>query len=361
MVKFDNDISAAAVKCLREGIPFCLFMTPECEDVNFFANPSMTAGTSTFQNPSPRSEKTHEVFFIGDWLQKSDRFHFIHNEMDAADVLQYRYIGVNNAPSTVNFSISKSDYLNRIEEVIDLVGEEHLGKVVISRAVNRPGITPEQCLEKLPAIFEAYPRSFRHLYYTSSTGAWLGASPELLLHADTGSGTFSTMSLAGTRATCNEDDPWSAKDIDEQRIVTRYIQHLFDSVNLRTVTSHPFTLTTGNLQHICTLLEAKTETPHNPFQLIDLLNPTPALCGFPRNRAEEIIALMESHQRRCYGGVVGVMNKHHTRAYVNLRCINFDKENTCAFAGGGILAQSHPLHEWEETQRKLQSITRFLS
>lgn len=353
MVKFDNDTSRAVRLCIKKGVPFCLYALPGCDDTEFFANPSYPL--------SDGSEGNHlsTTFFIGDWMASSSHYLSIHKEKNAREIIDMvREWPEQKLPSADNFFISHQQYLETLRKVITQIKSENLGKVVISRAISLPGVDAECCMDLLPVIFNAFPRSFRHISFTPETGCWLGATPEIILECTKNTGTVTTMSLAATRPLSEQGNIWDSKDIEEQRIVTRYIHDALERKGLDVLLSDPFTLTTGDLQHICTIIEAKPVTEF--FGLLDLLNPTPAICGFPKDKASEIIANVELHDRRCYGGVVGVNDIKTLHAFVNLRCININEERSCGYAGGGILPDSIPEKEWEETQRKIQSIARFL-
>ncbi|MBQ0049637.1 MAG: chorismate-binding protein, partial [Bacteroidales bacterium] len=73
---------------------------------------------------------------------------------------------------------------------------------------------------------EAYPGNMVHLVYTPLTGLWIGASPELFLSQR--EGIWQTMALAGTQA--KGEGTWSAKNIEEQDYVARFIHDLLVSL-----------------------------------------------------------------------------------------------------------------------------------
>lgn len=46
--------------------------------------------------------------------------------------------------------------------------------------------------------------------------------------------------------------------------------------------------------------------------------------------------------------------------YVNLRCMHIEDEQLTLYAGGGLLASSELNDEWQETEKKLQTMRRIL-
>jgi isochorismate synthase EntC len=95
------------------------------------------------------------------------------------------------------------------------------------------------------------------------------------------------------------------------------------------------------------------------MQLVAALCPTPALGGFPRREALELIAREEGFTRGRYGGAVGWVDAVGDGTWaVAIRCAEFstDRRSARLIAGGGIVADSEPLAELAETQAKLQAM-----
>ena len=91
------------------------------------------------------------------------------------------------------------------------------------------------------------------------------------------------------------------------------------------------------------------------------LHPTPAVCGLPRAAAQRAILTDEASPRRYYAGFSGPLGiEGETRLYVSLRCMEFTPSLATLYAGGGIMPESVEQEEWEETQRKLQTMLRLL-
>ena len=356
MEKFDTDIKQAAVECIERHIPFCLFAMPGADIApRFFANPG-----------GGDIDATEQIDII-DWLQPAKSAVAVKAEMDARQLLQslppYR---PDTSPAPWHTSTPKKQYLERLSQLIMSFENNDISKVVVSKTkvLENQSLTPAAIVDVAGNIFAAYPHAFRFLYHTPSTGLWLGASPELLADYDTLTGTLHTMALAGTRTDSHSpQEPWHTKDIEEQKIVTMFIAGELIKAGFDVECAAPATLSTGRLQHIATRITATYSTRPVPTasEVIDLLNPTPALCGMPRQAAAEAIGRIEDHPRRCYGGVLAHREGTHLRAFVNLRCAHLAPHRVCLYAGGGIISRSVAEEEWEETENKVNGILKFFN
>lgn len=253
---------------------------------------------------------------------------------------------------------SREDYAERLGALIAGLGTE-LRKVVFSRTTCGQ-LATDTIAEKARTYFECFPEALCFLYYTPCTGLWLGASPELLLKSEC-RGVFSTMALAGTRAV-GSDAPWDDKNSEEHAYVVDFITSAFRTAGLEPETGMRSTLRFGKIEHLCTRISARGDD--SLFRsLLDRLNPTPALCGTPRDAARQAISRFEAHKRGCYGGYIEFrMPQSEIReAYVNLRCAHIARNGRwCAFSGGGIVGDSVIDDEWLESERKAEVLVGIL-
>lgn len=260
---------------------------------------------------------------------------------------------------------SEVEYLGSLDNLIRELGPDE--KVVISRVITgsfaRAGI--DVLLERISSYFDSFPRAVCYFYYTPLTGFWFGASPELLLKSDSES--FSTIALAGTRATSHEhNSPWDAKNIHEHNIVRDFIIDTFRRHGLTELSiGRAVTVRYNNLiEHLMTPVSATCSHDVSFATVADALSPTPALCGYPRPAALKWISSCESHPRYCYGGFFEWHDGQSdtTKAYVTLRCAHVDAEASrwCVYSGGGIVRRSVPQDELKETERKAAVILSHL-
>ncbi len=233
-------------------------------------------------------------------------------------------------------------------------------KLVLSRRViypEYPDFSPEQ------ALYEAcrrYVHSYVYLCYTPQTGIWLGGTPEILLSGK--SGCWNTVALAGTMSLENGQLPeeWSNKNKEEQQCVTDYIRKQLRSVGITPEEHGPYPIYAGALSHLKTDFHFHADTARLS-ELLKVLHPTPAVCGLPKEKAYRFIKENEGYDRNYYSGFVGMLNpKGKTDLYVNLRCLNYQANELSLYAGSGLLPASELEDEWQETEKKLQTMKQLL-
>ena len=193
----------------------------------------------------------------------------------------------------------------------------------------------------------------------------LGASPELLVRRE--GQRVSTLALAGsTRRSADPavDDHLgeqllrSAKDRAEQAIVARRIERALRTHAVWvTAPPEPVLVRVANIQHLATPIRAQLARPLEAIELVELLHPTPALGGEPRERALELIPALEGLDRGWYGGPVGWTDGVGDGEFcVALRCALLRDRLAHCYAGVGVVADSEPAAELAETEVKLEAL-----
>ena len=308
----------------------------------------------------PASAPSSAVFEIGPWLMPYSRRITIGNEV-SSDEARRRLETLPDAPASSplfsSYSTPQSLYIANVSSIIASC-RRRKGKSVYSRVITgkiADGMTWATLFE---ALCQTFPQTFRFIFYTSGTGGWMGATPELLLHADFTAETFRTVALAGTRP--RSVRPWDTKNIHENLFVSRYITAKVRHAGLRACVSPPYNVAYGTeIEHLCR--EISGTLPAGEYeQLFDAINPTPALCGFPKQRAIADLKRYEPHSRGCYGGFVALRDSREISAFVTLRCIQFGGPLMRIYAGGGITSESVPAKEWTETESKCTFFRRYL-
>lgn len=234
---------------------------------------------------------------------------------------------------------------------------ERRGKTVIARTIcgTFKSFAP---LEMARKYFKAFPSMFCFMFYHPRTGYWMSASPELLVEFDGSKGT--TRALAGTRKAC-ENTAWDKKNLDEHEMVVRDIRQrvrdLGNDWSCFAKDSH--NMRYGNIEHLCTPIDIAYhgDDVADISSVMEALNPTPAVGGYPREEALADIAGLEPIDRKFYGGAI--WNK--TLAYVILRCVHFDHKHWCVYTGSGITGLSTADDEWAETEAKARPLINLLS
>ncbi len=268
----------------------------------------------------------------------------------------------------------KASYIGVIEKVIQEIHHTNLKKVVISRKKHLGQVDGQSYSLGFNRLCEAYMTAFISMVYIAEKNQiWIGASPEILV-SENAEGIFKTVALAGTQSAFNPskqeikpiDALWSHKEIEEQALVSRYIINCLKIIRVREYEEEgPKTIKAGNLLHLNTnyLIDSKKiNYPNLSSTMLSLLHPTSAVCGMPKEHAEQAIEKFENYDREFYSGYLGPVNiDNESSLYVNLRTLKIENQQVYAYAGGGVTEDSDPEKEWLETELKLNTIQKVFA
>jgi isochorismate synthase len=253
---------------------------------------------------------------------------------------------------------TKEEYIRTIEETVAAIREGELSKVIISRQI--PIKRPSRSLANIFfQLQDQTPNAFTYLVNLPAAGTWMGATPEVLLKSD--GRFFETVSLAGTQVRKYDSDDyyWNTKDIEEQAFVSRYMLDVFFNFDIHKYrTTGPETMESGKVAHLKTSFFFAAEKIENCLgNFVAELHPTPAVCGLPKNLADDFIRLKEKHDRKYYTGYLGPWKlNQQVDLFVNLRCMEITNDEFILYAGGGITSKSIPEREWDETNQKARTL-----
>lgn len=250
--------------------------------------------------------------------------------------------------------ISKSEYCDMANEFIHYLQDHSIDKAILSR-VKQVDFT-----SNLPTFFaklvEKYPNAFCYYFESPSLGTWIGATPETLVKIEAGRG--ATMSLAGTKPVADTTD-WGVKEMYEQQLVTDFIRRQLIETCKHVHESEREELMAGPVKHLVHYFTFEIAASVR-WELIRKLHPTPAVSGFPREKALECIAGFEAHDRKFYAGIIGLTGLNSTRLFVNLRSAQLLQDQLYLYVGGGLTQQSDPIAEWDETENKAKTLLNLI-
>lgn len=250
---------------------------------------------------------------------------------------------------------TKEEYCNTLQQVIEVIKENDLPKLVYSRRKIFTDFSTINYKTSFDTLCKTYPNAFRYLF-NDGENAWMGAFSEVLGKFNKTTHEFETMALAGTLPTTEE---WTEKEIEEQKPVTTYIQNILKNYSDQILQSETYDHVSGNIKHLRTDFKT-TINPNDLDSLIKDLHPTPAVCGIPKDFCNKNIRKYEKFPREFYAGYIKVETEESILYFVNLRCARLYKDSVHIFVGGGITAQSNPEKEWIETELKSEAILKNL-
>lgn len=368
---FDKESYAALYKlqtvCLQQNIPFASYRLPlNREIITVVQHHSMPERLESLNDlhektgfvVSPFTESpAHGTFFLQpDCVFFSNDIADIYIDKLAAN---NRFIKLEKTKNTIKTTPSE-EFIGNVKKAISAMKANEFQKVVLSkvRVEQLPdGFQPEEFFLKL---CQKYPHAFVYIMQLPEVGCWIGATPEPLLTIENGS--VKTVSLAGTQVSTEletEDYRWSSKEIEEQGIVTNFVELTLRSLQISNITkTGPENYRAANLIHLKTSFEFPESDVKNRFSnLLKALHPTPSVGGLPKNEARDFILSNEQHDRGYYTGLFGPVNiNEKSDVFVNLRCLQLFDNNFVLYSGAGITSSSVAEKEWEETDNKMLTL-----
>lgn len=248
-----------------------------------------------------------------------------------------------------------------------------LSKVVLARALELTADAPLDGRTVLRRLVTADPTAYGYLVDLTPAGAdhagavLVGASPELLV-ARSGdrvvcrpfAGSAPRSAEPGTDAANGAALAGSDKNRHEHQLVIDTIRAALEPLcDELTIAAEPQLSRTAAVWHLCTPIAGRLrDTATTAIDLALALHPTPAVGGVPTAAATELIAELEG-DRGFYAGAVGWCDARGDGEWVvAIRCaqLSADRRTARAHAGGGIVAESDPDDELEETTTKFATI-----
>jgi anthranilate synthase component 1 len=113
----------------------------------------------------------------------------------------------------------------------------------------------------------------------------------------------------------------------------------------------------SHVMHIVSTVEGKLKDGENAFSLLRAAFPAGTLTGAPKIRAMEIITELEDLRRGPYGGAVGYFSfTGNMDTCITIRTIVMIGNTVYLQAGAGIVYDSDPTREYQETLNKLKAL-----
>lgn len=270
------------------------------------------------------------------------------------------------APVAVRAVPEPVRHVEAVERAVRELGERGMRKVVLARALDLDfdtDISPRAILHNLVAdgaggfIFAASLPNGRTL---------TGASPELLLsrtgrrvvsHPHAGSAPRSADPV--TDRDNGERLARSRKDQIEHAVLTEAIvETLRPFCRHLDVPSAPSLVSTPTMWHLGTVVTGElADRDITALRLAAALHPTPAICGSPTERARALVDELEPFDRGYYAGAVGWTDANGDGEWaVSIRCAEAGPRSLRLYAGGGIVPESDPKSEFDETSAKFRTL-----
>jgi anthranilate synthase component 1 len=123
------------------------------------------------------------------------------------------------------------------------------------------------------------------------------------------------------------------------------------------VTRKMFVERYSHVMHIASIVESEISDDKTALDVLKATLPVGTLSGAPKVRAMEIIDELEPNKRGIYGGAMGYLSwNDNMDMAIAIRTSVIKNQTLYVHAGAGIVADSLPDKEWEETQDKAKAI-----
>ena len=202
--------------------------------------------------------------------------------------------------------------------------------------------------------------------------ALVGSSPEM--HVRLVGNNVEIRPIAGTRArgaSANEDETNAAELLADPKERAEHIMLVdlarndvgrvaeFGTVR---VTEFMEIERYSHVMHIVSNVVGRSRADCTAFDVVRATFPAGTVSGAPKIRAMQIISELENTRRGCYAGAIGYFGfDGNTDSCIALRCAVLKKGKAYFQAGAGIVADSNPQREYEETVNKARAMTKALA
>ncbi len=296
------------------------------------------------------------------------------------DALSARLREVATPPLTLlqpaaNCGVQESEFVSRTGQARFEESVERIKQYILAGDVMQ--VVPSQ---RLSAPFSGEPvnlyRALRHLnpspyMYYLDLGKFhiVGSSPEILARLEDGE--IAVRPIAGTRRrghTPEEDKALEAELLADPKEIAEHLMLIDLGRNdvgrvARTgsvkVTEQMVVERYSHVMHIVSNVHGEIAEGLDAMDVLRATLPAGTLSGAPKVRAMEIIDELEPVKRGIYGGAVGYLGWHgNMDTAIAIRTAVIKDGQLHVQAGAGVVADSVPRLEWEETMSKARAVIR---
>lgn len=268
-----------------------------------------------------------------------------------------------------HFSLSKADFMQRVEQIKEYINAGDAFQVVLSQRI-------EQSFQGDPLLFYRLLRTINpspYLFYLDFGDFQLaGSSPEVMVRQE---GRMVTLKpIAGTRprgVSTAEDETLRKELINDEKERAEHTMLVdlgrndlgrvckFGTVKVTDLMSIE---NYSHVMHIVSTIHGELLPAFCGVDLLRAVFPAGTLSGAPKVRAMEIIEEMEPIKRQFYGGAVGYLGFNgNLDTCITIRTVLFKDDKAYCQVGAGIVADSIPENEYQETMNKAGALLTALA
>lgn len=268
------------------------------------------------------------------------------------------------SPDPASSNLSQAEFEERVRRAKEYIYAGDIIQVVLSQRLARPTSASPFTLYRALRSLNPSP----YMYYLNLGDCHIvGASPELLVRVE--GGIVSNHPIAGTRPRGKDAAQDLALEEDlksDEKECAEHIMLVDLGRNDIGRVSEPGTVKVTQLMgieryshvmHLVSHVEGKLRSDLSQFDAMRACFPAGTVSGAPKVRAMEIIAELEPDKRGPYAGAVGYFGfSGNMDTAINIRTSIFKDGVAYTQAGAGIVADSIPEREYQESLNKAQAL-----
>ena len=268
-----------------------------------------------------------------------------------------------------NSGFSQPDFEAAVGKIKDYILAGDVMQTVLSQRMSVPFSAPPVNLYRSLRCLNPSP----YMYYLHLDDFYVvGSSPEILTRVENGEVTVRP--IAGTRIRGNNEAEDQALEADLLADPKELAEHLMlidlgrndvgrvSETGTVTLTDKMIIERYSHVMHIVSNVTGRLKKDLSTMDALRATLPAGTLSGAPKIRAMEIIDDLEPVKRGIYGGAVGYLSWNgNMDTAIAIRTAVIKDETLFIQAGAGIVADSVPRNEWEETKNKGRAIFRAVA
>lgn len=268
----------------------------------------------------------------------------------------------------IQTNFTKEAFVNAVLKVKKYIHNDEILQAVISQRFERDITVSGLDIYRVLRVINPSPYLF---YLKINDFEVVGSSPEKLVQVN--GKHIEIHPIAGTRRrgdTIEEDKRLAEELLHDEKERAEHLMLVNLAKEEIARVAKPGTVSVRSLMeiayfsHVMHIISKVTGTLHEYSMPIDALIsafPAGTLSGAPKLRAMEIIKEVEPVARNLYGGAIGYIGfDGNIDSCITIRSIFIKNQKAYVQAGAGVVAESIPEHEWEETRNKAKALIKAI-
>jgi anthranilate synthase component 1 len=285
--------------------------------------------------------------------------------LQGPDVLPPLSMHEDAAPAEARSAFAREDFLRGVDRIKEYILSGDVFQALLARRMDVPFDFDSTTLYRMLRALNPSP----YMFHLQLDGLELvGSSPEMMLRVE--HGTVTVRPIAGTRPrgrTDAEDRALADELLNDEKERAEHVM-LVDlgrndvgrlaQYGTVEVTDLMVVEQYSHVFHLVSQVEGQLPDGASALDAFRAVFPAGTMTGAPKVRAMEIIDELEPERRGAYAGALGVIGAGDTRmdlAITIRTCVIADGVASVQ-AGAGIVHDSVPDREWEETNNKARAL-----